>query len=83
MVERMIGSISSSINVHGVVDDNNNHYRSIVIDAMRMNQGYTGDCLIIDEELDADVTKFFELLKDSDKPLWDRCINHNKLLVVT
>jgi hypothetical protein len=25
---------------------------------------------------------FFYLLKDSDEPLWDGCINHNKLLVV-
>jgi hypothetical protein len=83
MVERLIGSISSSINVHGVVDDISNHYRSIVIDAMRMNQGYICDCLIIDEELNVDVTKFFELLKDFNKPLWDRCINHSKLLVVT
>jgi hypothetical protein len=83
MIERMIGSISSSINMHGVVDDNSNNYRSIAIDAIRMNQGYIDDCLIIDEELNADVTKFFELLKDSDKSLWDRCINHSKLLVVT
>jgi hypothetical protein len=59
MVERLIGSISSSINVHGVVDDISNHYRSIVIDAMRMNQGYTGKCLIVDEEPNADTTRFF------------------------
>jgi hypothetical protein len=25
----------------------------------------------------------FYLLKDSDKPLWDECTNHNKLSVVT
>jgi hypothetical protein len=28
MIERMIGSTFSSSNVHGVVDDNNNPYRS-------------------------------------------------------
>jgi len=47
---------------------------------MRMNQGYVGSCLIVDEEFNVDVTKFFYLLKDSDEPL--RCINHSKLLVV-
>ena len=36
-VERMVGSISSSSNVHEVVDDNSNCYRSIVMDAMRKN----------------------------------------------
>jgi hypothetical protein len=25
---------------------------------------------------------FFNLLKDSDEPLWNGCINHNKLLIV-
>ena len=28
-------------------------------------------------------TKFFELLKDSNISLWDRCTNHSKLSVVT
>jgi hypothetical protein len=31
----------------------------MVIDAMRMNQGYTGKCLIVDEEPNADTTRFF------------------------
>jgi hypothetical protein len=39
MVEKMVGSTSSSSNVHEVVDDNSNPYRNMVIDAMRMNQG--------------------------------------------
>ena len=48
MVEMMIESRfiknHSSINVHGVVDDNNNSYRNMAMDAMRMNQGYAGQC---------------------------------------
>jgi hypothetical protein len=39
MVERMVGSTSSASNVHGVVNDNSNPYRNMVMDAMRMNQG--------------------------------------------
>jgi hypothetical protein len=35
MVERMVGSTCSAINLHGVVDDNINHYRIMVIDAMK------------------------------------------------
>ena len=40
MVERMVRSTFSASNVHGVIDDNNNPYRNMVIDAMRMNQGH-------------------------------------------
>jgi len=68
--------------VHGVVDDNSNPYRNMVIDAMRMNQGYAGECSIVDEESDVDATKFFNLLKYSNELLWDVCANHSKLLVV-
>ena len=42
LVERMVKSTSSASNVHKVETDNNNRYRTIVMDAMRMNQGYTG-----------------------------------------
>jgi hypothetical protein len=38
MVERMVASTSSSNNMYGVRDDNSNRYRSIVMDAIRMNQ---------------------------------------------
>jgi hypothetical protein len=38
MVDRMVGSTSSATNMHGVVDDNSNPYRTMVMDAMRMNQ---------------------------------------------
>jgi hypothetical protein len=80
MVERMIGSTFNASNVHGVIDDNSNPYRNMVMDMMRMNQGHTGS--IIDEEPNANVTKVFDLLKDFDEPLWDGCTNHNKLSIV-
>jgi hypothetical protein len=54
----------------------------MVMDAMRMNQSHVGQCSIVDEEPNADATRFFDLLKDFDKPLWDDCTNHSKLLVV-
>jgi hypothetical protein len=82
MIERMIGSTFSSSNVHGVVDDNNNPYRSMVIDAMRMNEGYANECSIVDEEINTDAPNFFDLLKESNESLWDGCTNHNKLSVV-
>jgi len=42
MVERMVETTSSASNVHGVVDDNSNFYRTMIMDAMRMNQGHAG-----------------------------------------
>jgi hypothetical protein len=79
----MVDLTSNSSNMHEVVDDNSNHYRSMVIDALRMNQGYAGECSIVDEEPNAEAIRFFELLKDSDKLLWDGCTNYSKLSVVT
>jgi CxxC motif-containing protein len=55
--------------VHEVVDDNNNPYRNIVMDVIRMNQGYAGKCSIKDKEPNIDATMFFDLLKDSDELL--------------
>jgi hypothetical protein len=78
----MIGSTSNSNNVYEVVDDNSNSHKSMIIDVIGMNQDYAGQYPIIDEEPNADTTKFFDLLKDSDEPLWDECTNHNKLLIV-
>jgi ferredoxin-thioredoxin reductase catalytic subunit len=69
MVERMVGSTFSASNVHGVVNDNNNSYMNIVMDAMRMNQGNASQCPIVEEEPNADATMFFDLLRDSDEPL--------------
>jgi hypothetical protein len=36
----MVKLTSSTSNVHGVVNDNSNPYRNMVIDAMKMNQGH-------------------------------------------
>jgi hypothetical protein len=36
----MTQSTSSSSNMHGVIDDNSNSYKNIVIDAIWMNQSY-------------------------------------------
>jgi len=82
MVERMVESISRVSNMHGVVYDNSNPYRNMIMDAMRMNQGHDDQCPIVDEESNTDVTMFFDLLKDFDEPLWDSCTNHSKLSVV-
>jgi len=69
MIEMMVGSTSSSSNVHGVVADNSNHYRSMVTDATGINQSDVGECSIINEEPNTDTVRFFDLLKYSDKPL--------------
>jgi len=37
MKEMVVGSTSSASNVHGVANDNNNPYRNMVMDTMRMN----------------------------------------------
>jgi len=59
MVERMVMSNSSSSNMHGVINDNSNHYRSMVMDAMRMNECDAGEFAIVDEESNVDATRFF------------------------
>jgi hypothetical protein len=82
MVERIVGSTFSASNVHGVVNDNNNSYMNIVIDAMRMNQGNANQCPIVEEEPNADATMFFDLLRDSDEPLWDGRTNHSILSAI-
>jgi hypothetical protein len=79
MIKRVVGSTSSASNVHEVVNDNSNPYRNMIMDAIRMNQGNVSQCPIINEELNADAIRFFDLLKDSNEPLWDGCTNHSKL----
>ena len=69
MVEKMAELTSIYSSVHGVVDDNSNPHKNIVIDAMRMNQSHAGQFSIIDEEPNVETIKFFDFLKDSDKPL--------------
>jgi hypothetical protein len=70
MLEKMVGSTSSSRNIHGFVNDNNNSYRSMVMDAMRMIRDYPGEesCNIpLDEEPNINAAKFFDFLKDLDE----------------
>jgi hypothetical protein len=52
------------------------------MDAMRMSEGNVRECPIVEEEPNADAARFFDLLKDSDEPLWDCCTNHSKLSIV-
>jgi hypothetical protein len=54
----------------------------MVMDAIRMNQGNVSQCPIVEEEPNANAARFFNMLKDSDDPLWDGCMNHNKLSVI-
>ena len=68
--------------MHKAANDNTNPYRNMVMDAMRMNQGNVNQCPIIEEEPNANAARFFDLLKDSDEPLWDGCMNHSKLSTV-
>ena len=49
MIERMVWSNFDSRNVHRVEDHNSNPYRNMVMYVMRMNQGYAGECPVIDE----------------------------------
>jgi hypothetical protein len=69
--------------MHEVGNENNNPYMNMVMDAMRMSKGNVSECPIVEEEPNADATRFFDLLKDSDEPLWDGCTNHSKLSAVT
>jgi hypothetical protein len=69
MIETMIGSTSSSRNVHGVVDDDNNHYRNMMMDTMKINEGYACEYSSVDKESNEDIVRFFGILKDFDKLL--------------
>jgi len=83
MEETVVGStFSDSNDVHEAANDNTNPYRNMVMDAMRMNQGNGSQCPTLEEEPNADAARFFDLLKDSDEPLWDGCTNHSKLSAV-
>jgi hypothetical protein len=82
MLERIVDSTSSSSNIHEVVDDNSNHYRSMVIDAIRISHGYSRNNLRRDKETNVDAARFFKLLKDFNEMLWDGFTNYSKLLVI-
>jgi hypothetical protein len=81
MEETVVGSTSSASNMHEAANDNTNPYRNMVMDAMRMNQ--VSQCPIVEEEPNGDAARFFDLLKDSDEPLWDGCTKYSKLSTVT
>ena len=68
--------------MHEVVNDNSNHYRIMVMDAIRMNRGDACECSIIDKEQNTYTTRFFDILKNFDKSLWDGCTNHDNLSVI-
>jgi len=83
MEETMIGSTSSASNVREAANDNTNPYNNMFMHAMRMNQGNVSHCPIVKEGPNANAARFFDLLKNSDEPLWDACTNHSKLSAVT
>jgi len=78
----VVGSTSSASNMYEVGNENRNPYRNMVMDAMRMSEGNVRECPIIEEKPNADAARFFDLLRDSDEPLWDGCTNHSKLSAV-
>jgi hypothetical protein len=77
MLEMIIGSISSSSNMHKVVDDNSNCYRSMVMDTIKMNHSYLSKDSCVDEELNINISRFFKFLKDFNELLRNGCINCN------
>jgi hypothetical protein len=58
-VEKMVGSTSSFSNMHEGIDDNNNCYRSMIMDVIRINYSYASECSIVNEEPNAYITSFF------------------------
>ena len=65
MLERIVSSSSSNIKQE-VVDDNSNCYKSMVMDGMWINYGYSCKYSRVDEEPNIDTTRFFNLVKDFD-----------------
>jgi hypothetical protein len=82
MEEQVVRSTSSASNMQVVGNENSSPYRNMVMDAMRMSEGNVIECPIIEEESNTDAARFFDLLKDSDEPLWDGYTNHSKLSAV-
>jgi len=78
----VVGSSSSASNMYEFENENGNPYRNMVMDVMRMSEGNVRKCTIVEEEPNADAARFFDLLRDSDEPLWDGCTNHSKLSAV-
>ena len=44
-------------------------YKNMVVEVMRMNQGYASQCPIVNEEPNVDAIMFFDILKNSNEPL--------------
>jgi hypothetical protein len=68
MIKRIVGSTSIFNNIHEVVNDDNNRYMSMMMNVMEINHSYLGEGLRVDKELNVDAIRFFQLLKDSNKP---------------
>jgi hypothetical protein len=67
----MVSSTSSFNYMYEFIDDSNNSYRSIVVDAMWMNHTYSSKSsrnIHLDEESNVDAIRFLEFLKYSDEP---------------
>ena len=60
-----LSQLSSASNKYGVVDDNSNPYKDMIMNVMKMNQDYIDQYSIIYEEPNEDATMFFDFLKDS------------------
>jgi len=54
----------------------------MIIDVMRMNQGYVDEYSIIDEELNADATRFFWFFKISQQTIIGWVHNHSNLSII-
>ena len=59
MVGRMVELTFSFSNMHGVVNDNSNPYKKMIMDSMKINQDYASEYSIIDEKPNAYMTRFF------------------------
>jgi len=85
MLEMIVGSTSSSSNIHEFANDNSNSYKRMVMDVMIMNQDYSveGSCIILlDEESNVYITRFLKLLEGSNELLWDEFAIHNELSAI-
>jgi hypothetical protein len=78
MSKKIVGSTFSCNNIYEVLEDNSNHYRSIMMDAMSMDLGYSSEGSRVDKESNVNVARvffFFYLLRDFYKPLCDEYTN--------
>ena len=74
MLEKMVGSTSNFHNIYRFVDNNINHYWSIVMNVMEMDYDYSseGSCnIFLNEEPNVDASRFFKLLKDFDRMVYN------------